>query len=60
MFIGTVVLGAVLAAGKGATMRGALIRDVSSYMLAVAVVAGIVASGRVRALAICAPAACIA
>lgn len=48
MFIGTVVLGCVLGAGKGATMRGALIRDVSSYMLAVAAVATIVASGQVR------------
>lgn len=51
MFIGTVVLGAVLGASKGATMRGALIRDVSSYMLAVALVAWIIGSGEVRAAA---------
>lgn len=50
MFIGTVVLGAVLGASRGATMRGALLRDVSSYMLAVALVAWIIGSGKVGAV----------
>ena len=47
MFIGTVVVGCVLRAGKGASMRGALIRDVTSYMLSVVVVTLIISSGRV-------------
>jgi hypothetical protein len=49
MFIGTVVLGAVVGASKGASVRGALIRDVSAYALAVAMVAWIISSGQVRA-----------
>ena len=47
LFIGTCVVGCVLRAGEGAAMRGALIRDVSSYALAVAAVGLIVASGQV-------------
>ncbi len=50
MFIGTVVLGAVLGAGKGAAMRGALIRDVSAYALSIATVAGIIGSGQVSSM----------
>ena len=49
MFIGTVVLGAVVGASKGASVRGALIRDVSAYALAVAMVAWILGSGQVSA-----------
>jgi hypothetical protein len=49
MFIGTVVLGAVVHASKGASVRGALIRDVSAYALAVAMVAWILGSGQVSA-----------
>jgi hypothetical protein len=49
MFIGTVVLGAVVGASKGASVRGALIRDVSAYALAVAMVAWILGSGQVVA-----------
>ena len=49
MFIGTVVLGAVVGASKGASVRGALIRDVSAYALAVAMVAWILGSGQVGA-----------
>lgn len=47
LFIGTCVVGCVLRAGEGTAMRGALIRDVSSYALAVAAVGLIVASGQV-------------
>jgi len=49
MFIGTVVVGCVLRAGGGANMRGALVRDVSSYALAIAAVGLVVYSGQVLA-----------
>lgn len=48
MFIGTVVVGCVLRAGNGASMRGALIRDVSSYALAVIATTSVMASEQVR------------
>lgn len=47
MFIGTVVVACVLKAGDGASMRGALIRDVSSYALAVIATTAVIASGKV-------------
>lgn len=47
MFIGTVVVGCVLRAGNGASMRGALIRDVSSYAIAVIATTAVMASEKV-------------
>ena len=46
MFVGCVVAGAVVLASGGAKARGALLRDVAGYLLAVAAAAGVLASGR--------------
>lgn len=46
MFVGCVVAGAVVLASGGAKARGALLRDVAGYLLAVGAAAGVLASGR--------------
>ena len=46
MFVGCVVAGAVVLVSGGAKMRGALLRDVAGYLVAVAAAAGVLASGR--------------
>ncbi len=45
MFVGCAVSGAVILLGNGAKARGALMRDVGSYLLAIVAVTGILASG---------------
>ena len=50
MFIGTMVVGAVLWVADGAAMRGALLRDVSCYALSVVAVVAVLASGQVGGL----------
>ena len=45
MFVGCVVAGAVVLASGGAKARGALLRDVAGYLLAVGAAAGVLASG---------------
>lgn len=47
MFIGCVVAGSVMLVSDGAKVRGALIRDVSTYLLAVVTVAAMMHSGKV-------------
>lgn len=47
MFVGCVVAGAVVLVSGGAKTRGALLRDVAGYLIAVAAAAGMLASGRV-------------
>ena len=46
MFVGAAVAGAVIWTAGGVKARGALMRDVSSYMASVAVVAMILSAGR--------------
>lgn len=48
MFVGCVVAGSVMLACKGAKVRGALIRDVAAYAIAVLSVALILWSGKVQ------------
>lgn len=46
MFVGAAVAGAVIFVSQGVKARGALIRDVLCYLLAVGVVAGLLSTGR--------------
>ena len=46
MFVGAAVAGLVISTAGGVKARGALLRDVSCYLVAVAVVAIILGSGR--------------
>ena len=48
MFVGCVVAGSVMLACQGAKVRGALIRDVAAYAIAVLSVALILWSGKVH------------
>lgn len=50
MFVGCVVAGSVMLCCQGAKVRGALIRDVAAYAIAVVAVAGILWSGKVIAI----------
>ena len=47
MFVGCVVAGSVMLCCQGAKVRGALIRDVAAYAIAVLAVAVILWSGKV-------------
>lgn len=47
MFVGCVVAGSVMLCCQGAKVRGALIRDVAAYAIAVVAVAVILWSGKV-------------
>lgn len=48
MFVGCVVAGSVMLCCQGAKVRGALMRDVAAYAIAVVAVAAILWSGKVR------------
>jgi len=50
MFVGCVVAGSVMLCCQGAKVRGALIRDVAAYAIAVLAVAIILWSGKVITL----------
>lgn len=50
MFVGCVVAGSVMLACQGAKVRGALIRDVAAYAIAVLSVALILWSGKVHCI----------
>lgn len=50
MFVGCVVAGSVMLVCQGAKVRGALIRDVAAYAIAVLSVALILWSGKVRCI----------
>lgn len=52
MFVGCVVAGSVVLANGGAKARGALLRDVSTYFLAVSAVLAMLVTGQVRQTAI--------
>ncbi|KAK9818988.1 hypothetical protein WJX81_007256 [Elliptochloris bilobata] len=49
MFVGCVVAGAVVLASGGAKARGALLRDVAAYLVAVGAAMGVLASGSATA-----------
>ena len=53
MFVGCVVAGSVMLCCQGAKVRGALVRDVAAYAIAVVAVAIILWSGKVSGILCC-------